>query len=51
MLANGGELEGVRLLSAQRVRNFRSPRPKTDQLDIVLETVVSANRWLSAPQL
>lgn len=36
MLANGGELDGVRLLSESRVRNLLTPRPKGDALDEVL---------------
>ena len=30
MLANGGELDGVRLLSEDRVRTFHVPRPPSD---------------------
>ena len=30
MLANGGELDGVRLLSEDRVRTFNIPRPPSD---------------------
>ena len=30
MLANGGELDGVRLLSEDRVRTFNIPRPPCD---------------------
>ena len=30
MLANGGELDGVRLLSEERVRTFHIPRPPSD---------------------
>ena len=30
MLANGGELDGVRLLSEERVRTFNIPRPPSD---------------------
>ena len=36
MLANGGELNGVRLLSEDRVKTFSTPRPDTDQPDTVL---------------
>lgn len=49
MLANGGELEGVRLLSAQRVRAFSNPRPNTDEPDMVLGFPVpvgTAGYWL-----
>jgi CubicO group peptidase (beta-lactamase class C family) len=36
MLANGGEFNGVRLLSPERVRSFLTPRPHGDELDEVL---------------
>jgi CubicO group peptidase (beta-lactamase class C family) len=36
LLANGGELDGVRLLSQARVRSFLTPRPNGDKLDGVL---------------
>lgn len=36
MLANGGELDGVRLLSPERIRYTAQPRPNNDQLDTVL---------------
>jgi CubicO group peptidase (beta-lactamase class C family) len=36
MLANGGELDGVRLLSEDRVRGFLTPRPNGEKLDGVL---------------
>lgn len=35
MLANGGELDGIRLLSAERVKAFNTPRPKNDAPDPV----------------
>jgi CubicO group peptidase (beta-lactamase class C family) len=36
MLANGGELDGVRLLAPERVRSFTVPRPEVEELDPVL---------------
>jgi CubicO group peptidase (beta-lactamase class C family) len=36
MLANGGILDGVRLLSEERVRSFTTPRPNGERLDQVL---------------
>jgi CubicO group peptidase (beta-lactamase class C family) len=36
MLANGGELDGVGLLSAERVARFNNPRPNADEPDIVI---------------
>jgi CubicO group peptidase (beta-lactamase class C family) len=36
MLANGGVLDGVRLLSEDRVRSFTTPRPNAQLLDQVL---------------
>ena len=35
MVANGGELDGVRLLSEQRLRSFLQPRPGIDEIDPV----------------
>jgi CubicO group peptidase (beta-lactamase class C family) len=53
MLANQGELDGVRLLSAQRVRAFSQPRPDTDdQPDAILGFPVrvgTAGYWLGGP--
>jgi CubicO group peptidase (beta-lactamase class C family) len=53
MLANGGELDGVRLLSQQRVRSFSNPRPHTDdEPDAVLGFPVrvgTAGYWLGGP--
>ena len=52
MLANGGELDGVRLLSPQRVRAFSNPRPNTDEPDMVLGFPVrvgTAGYWLGGP--
>src|SRR5262249_20578904 len=36
MLANGGQLDGVRLLSEERIRAFAQPRPNPHFLDLVL---------------
>jgi len=36
LLANGGQLDGVRLLSEARVRGFLTPRPNGEKLDGVL---------------
>jgi len=36
MLANGGELDGVRLLSADRVASFANPRRNSDEPDVVI---------------
>lgn len=36
LLANNGELDGVRLLSEQRVQGFSIPRRDTDQADTIL---------------
>ena len=52
MLANGGELDGVRLLSAERVRAFSNPRPDTDAPDTVLgfpTRIGTAGYWLGGP--
>jgi len=49
MLANGGELDGVRLLSQQRVASFSVPRADTDRPDSVLRypaRVGTAGFWL-----
>ncbi len=40
MLANGGELDGVRLLSEERVRSFSEPRPNADEVDPILMFVL-----------
>jgi CubicO group peptidase (beta-lactamase class C family) len=53
MLANGGELDGVRILSAERVATFANPRPGGDQPDSVMFNQVmpisTAGFWLYAP--
>ena len=36
LLANGGALDGVRLLSEERMRLFSVPRPDTDRPDTIL---------------
>jgi CubicO group peptidase (beta-lactamase class C family) len=49
MLANGGELDGVRLLSEERVKTFSTPRVDTDKPDSVLGIPVRmgpAGFWL-----
>jgi len=49
MLANGGELDGVRLLSEHRVASFSNPRRDTDRPDSVLGYPVrvgTAGFWL-----
>jgi len=53
ILANEGELDGVRLLSPERVRSFSKPRPDTDeQPDAILGFPVrvgTAGYWLGGP--
>ena len=41
MLANGGELNGVRLLSSERIRTFSTLRSNPDEVDQVLARVVN----------
>lgn len=41
MLANGGQLGGVRLLSEERVRSFSTPRRNPDEVDRVLARVLN----------
>jgi len=41
MLANGGELNGVRLLSEERVRSFSVPRPNREEFDSVVWRVLN----------
>ncbi len=41
MLANGGELNGVRLLSEERVRSFSVPRARRDEFDPVVWRVLN----------
>jgi CubicO group peptidase (beta-lactamase class C family) len=41
MLANGGELNGVRLLSEKRVRSFSVPRANKDEFDPVVWRVLN----------
>jgi len=51
MLANGGQLDGVRLISAERVRAALAPRPDTDKLDVGRGTVTRVGvggYWLAA---
>jgi CubicO group peptidase (beta-lactamase class C family) len=52
MLANGGELDGVRLLSGERVRSFLTPRPRPEEFDEVVGQVHGAGLngyWLGGP--
>ncbi len=49
LLANGGELDGVRLLSPERIRACSVPRPDTDQIDVILNSrpnISSLGFWL-----
>ncbi len=49
LLANGGALDGVRLLSEERMRTFSVPRPDTDRPDTILGFPVrvgTAGFWL-----
>lgn len=49
LLANGGELDGVRLLSPERIRACSVPRPNTDQIDPILNSrpnISSLGFWL-----
>jgi CubicO group peptidase (beta-lactamase class C family) len=52
MLANGGELDGVRLLSAERVAKFAEPRKGADEPDPVIFNKVmplsTSGYWLCA---
>ena len=41
MLASGGELNGVRLLSSERIRSFTMLRSNPDEIDQVLARVVN----------
>lgn len=45
MLANGGELNGVRLLSADRVASFAAPRPHFEDADPVFFGMVVPIAW------
>ncbi|HTZ71785.1 MAG TPA: serine hydrolase domain-containing protein [Acetobacteraceae bacterium] len=45
MLANGGTLGGVRLLSDQRVRSFAAPRPHFEDVDPVFFGMVVPIGW------
>lgn len=55
MLANGGEFNGAKLLSEDRIRRFLTPRPHGDELDEVLfggnrvtAPIGTAGYWLGA---
>jgi CubicO group peptidase (beta-lactamase class C family) len=54
MLANGGALDGVRLLSADRVAAFNIPRTRADEPDLVMFGMAlplsGAGFWLGGPQ-
>lgn len=54
MLANGGELDGVRLLSAERVARFSIPRDNPDEPDPVYMgapvLLGEGGYWLGAPR-
>jgi len=53
MLANGGELNGVRLLSEERVRSFSVPRPNREEFDPVVWRVLNLGMggfWLGGDQ-
>src|SRR5262245_610782 len=51
MIANDGQLDGVRLLSAERIRACLAPRPDTDKVDIgrgIVTRVGVGGYWLAA---
>ncbi len=51
MIANGGQLDGVRLLSAERLHACLAPRPDTDKVDIgrgLVTRVGIGGYWLAA---
>jgi CubicO group peptidase (beta-lactamase class C family) len=54
LLANGGELDGVRLLSADRVAKFAEPREGADDPDVVMFNQVmplsTSGYWLAAKE-
>jgi CubicO group peptidase (beta-lactamase class C family) len=52
LLAGGGELDGVRLLSPDRIRGFARPRPAANEVDRVMGRVTwvgSGGYWLGGP--
>jgi CubicO group peptidase (beta-lactamase class C family) len=53
MLANGGELDGVRLLSRERVASFSTPRANAEEADPVMFNfpipISSGGFWLGGP--
>ena len=52
LLANEGQLDGVRLLSPERVHGCLEPRPDTDKLDVGRGTITRVSNggfWLAAP--
>lgn len=51
MIANGGQLDGVRLLSAERLQACLAPRPDTDKVDVgrgLVTRVGVGGYWLGA---
>jgi CubicO group peptidase (beta-lactamase class C family) len=51
MIANGGQLDGVRLVSADRLQACLAPRPDTDKVDIgrgIVTRVGVGGYWLAA---
>ena len=54
MLAQGGELDGVRLISEDLVRTFNTPRPNADEKDPVMFDIPVplgiAGYWLGGPE-
>jgi CubicO group peptidase (beta-lactamase class C family) len=51
MIANGGQLDGVRLVSAERLQACLAPRPDTDKVDIgrgIVTRVGVGGYWLTA---
>jgi CubicO group peptidase (beta-lactamase class C family) len=51
MIANGGQLDGVRLVSAERLQACLTPRPDTDKVDVgrgIVTRVGVGGYWLNA---
>lgn len=54
MIANGGELDGVRLLDEEQIRSFLQPRPEFDAFDETYGKqmpVGSGGFWIRAPEV